>query len=65
MRFSEFARALEALENTASRLQMYKLLGGLFDRADDEEMAPISYNKFPVRQKRFCPLSLTCETFGG
>lgn len=43
MRFSEFARTLEALENTASRLQMYELLGGLFDRADDEEMACLSY----------------------
>lgn len=43
MRFSEFARALEALENTASRLQMYELLGGLFDRAEDEEVAPASY----------------------
>jgi hypothetical protein len=36
MRFSEFARALEALENTASRLQMYELLDGLFDSADGE-----------------------------
>ncbi len=34
MRFSEFARALEALENTASRLQMYGLPDGLFDSAD-------------------------------
>lgn len=34
MRFSEFARALEALENTVSRLQMYELLDGLFDSAD-------------------------------
>jgi len=34
MRFSEFARALEALENTASRLQMYELSYGLFDYAD-------------------------------
>ena len=38
MRFSEFARALEALENTASRLQMYELLGGLFDSADGETL---------------------------
>ena len=29
MRFSESARALEALENTVSRLQMYELLDGL------------------------------------
>ena len=34
MRFSESAQALEALENTASRLQMYELLDGLFDSAD-------------------------------
>lgn len=43
MRFPEFARALEALENTTSRLQMYELLAGLFDRADDEDIAPASY----------------------
>ena len=36
MRFSESAWALEALENTVSRLQMYELLGGLFDSADGE-----------------------------
>lgn len=34
MRFSESAWALEALENTVSRLQMYELLDGLFDGAD-------------------------------
>lgn len=34
MRFSESAWALEALENTVSRLQMYELLDGLFDSAD-------------------------------
>lgn len=34
MRFSESARALEALENTVRRLQMYELLDGLFDSAD-------------------------------
>ena len=34
MRFSESARALEAPENTASRLQMYELLDVLFDSAD-------------------------------
>lgn len=27
MRFSEFARSLESLENTSSRLEMYELLG--------------------------------------
>jgi hypothetical protein len=34
MPFSESAWALEALENTVSRLQMYELLDGLFDSAD-------------------------------
>ena len=34
MRFSESAWALEALENTVSRLQLYELLDGLFDSAD-------------------------------
>ena len=34
MRFSESAWALEALENTVSRLQMYELPDGLFDSAD-------------------------------
>src|SRR5687768_11968559 len=43
MRFSEFARFLEALENTASRLQMYELLGALFDKAGDDEISPIAY----------------------
>jgi DNA ligase 1 len=43
MRFSEFARSLEALENTASRLEMYELLCALFDKADADEIAPIAY----------------------
>jgi DNA ligase-1 len=43
MRFSEFARALETLENTSSRLEMYELLGALFDKAGDDEIAPIAY----------------------
>lgn len=38
MRFSEFARVPEALENTANRLHMYGLLGGLFDSADGETL---------------------------
>lgn len=38
MRFSESARALEALENTASRLQMYELLDGLFNSGDGETL---------------------------
>jgi DNA ligase-1 len=43
MRFADFARSLEALEDTAGRLEMYRLLGGLFDKADAEEIAPIAY----------------------
>jgi DNA ligase-1 len=43
MRFSEFARSLESVENTSSRLQMYELLGALFEKADEEEVAPIAY----------------------
>jgi DNA ligase-1 len=43
MRFSEFARSLESLENTSSRLQMYELLGALFERADEEEVAILAY----------------------
>jgi DNA ligase-1 len=43
MRFSEFARSLETLENTSSRLEMYELLGTLFDKADVDELAPIAY----------------------
>jgi hypothetical protein len=38
MRFSESAWALEALENTVSRLQMYELLDGLFDSGDGETL---------------------------
>jgi DNA ligase-1 len=43
MRFSEFARFLESLENTSSRLQMYELLGALFEKAGEDEIAPIAY----------------------
>jgi DNA ligase-1 len=43
MRFSEFARFLESLENTSSRLQMYELLGALFEKADEAEIAPVAY----------------------
>jgi DNA ligase-1 len=43
MRFSEFARSLESLEDTSSRLEMYELLGALFDKADADEVSPISY----------------------
>ena len=43
MRFSEFARSLETLENTSSRLQMYEHLSALIKKADDEDIAPIAY----------------------
>jgi len=43
MRFSEFTRFLESLEKTSSRLQMYALLGAVFDKAKAEEVAPIAY----------------------
>lgn len=43
MRFSEFARSLETLENTSSRLEMYELLSALFDKADADEISPIAY----------------------
>jgi DNA ligase-1 len=43
MRFSEFARFLESLENTSSRLQMYELLGALLDKAEDKDIHAIAY----------------------
>jgi DNA ligase-1 len=43
MRFSEFARFLESLENTSSRIQMYELLGALFDKAENEDIHAIAY----------------------
>lgn len=43
MHFSDFARSLESLENTSSRLEMYGILGSLFEKADDEEAAPLAY----------------------
>jgi DNA ligase-1 len=43
MRFSEFARTLEALENTSSRLEMYSRLAGLFGKAEAEEVAALAY----------------------
>ena len=39
MRFADFARSLEALEDTSVRIEMYHLLGGLFDKADAEVIA--------------------------
>jgi hypothetical protein len=43
MRFAEFARFLESLKNTSSRLQIYEHLSALFDKADEGEVAPIAY----------------------
>lgn len=43
MRFSEVARFLESLKNTSSRLQMYELLGALFDKAENEDIHAIAY----------------------
>jgi DNA ligase 1 len=43
MRFADFAGSLEALEATSGRIEMYRLLGGLFERAAPEEVAPIAY----------------------
>jgi hypothetical protein len=43
MCFSEFARFLELLENTSSRLRIYELLGSLFDKAEDEDIHTIAY----------------------
>ena len=44
MRSSEFARYLESLENTSSRLQMDEVLGTLFDKADEEELRHTKYS---------------------
>ena len=43
MRFAEFARSLEALENTSSRIEMYSQLGALFAKAEGDEVAPLAY----------------------
>jgi DNA ligase-1 len=43
MRFADFARSLEALEETSGRIEMYRLLGELFERAAPEEIAPAAY----------------------
>lgn len=43
MRFQEFTRYLELLENTSGRIEMYRLLGELFGKADPEETAIIAY----------------------
>ncbi|HYP28927.1 MAG TPA: ATP-dependent DNA ligase [Blastocatellia bacterium] len=43
MRFQEFAKYLESLENTSGRTEMYRLLGDLFSRAEASETARIAY----------------------
>jgi DNA ligase-1 len=43
MRFQDFTRYLEHLENTSSRIEMYRLLGELFQKADAEETSQIAY----------------------
>lgn len=43
MRFQEFAKYLEALEKISSRIEMYRLLGELFRKADPEEASQIAY----------------------
>jgi DNA ligase 1 len=43
MRFQEFARHLERLENTSGRTEMYRLLGDLFGKADPAETSEIAY----------------------
>jgi DNA ligase 1 len=43
MRFQEFVKYLETLEDTSSRIEMYRLLGELFRQADPDETAQIAY----------------------
>ena len=43
MRFADFAASLEALESTSGRIEMYRLLGELFEKAVPEEVAPVAY----------------------
>ncbi|HEX8634271.1 MAG TPA: ATP-dependent DNA ligase [Pyrinomonadaceae bacterium] len=43
MFFKVFAKYLEALENTSGRIEMYRLLGDLFQKADAEETAQLAY----------------------
>jgi DNA ligase-1 len=43
MRFQEFAEYLEILEKTSSRLEMYRLLGELFQKANPEETSELAY----------------------
>lgn len=43
MRFQDFTKDLEALENTSGRIEMYRLLGELFQRADADETRRLAY----------------------
>jgi DNA ligase-1 len=43
MRFRDFTKCLDLLENTSGRIEMYRLLGELFRQADAEETAQIAY----------------------
>jgi DNA ligase-1 len=43
MRFQDFTKYLEALEMTSGRIEMYRLLGELFMKADAEETTHIAY----------------------
>jgi len=43
MFFKVFTKYLEALENTSGRIEMYRLLGDLFQKADAEETAQLAY----------------------
>jgi DNA ligase-1 len=43
MRFQDFTRYLETLENTSGRIEMSRLLRELFEKADAEETSQIAY----------------------
>jgi DNA ligase-1 len=43
MRFQDFTTYLQALENTSGRIEMYGLLGELFQKADVEETRQLAY----------------------
>ena len=43
MRFQDFTKYLDALENTSGRIEMYRLLGELFQRADADETRQLAY----------------------
>lgn len=43
MRFQDFTKYLEALENTSGRIEMYRLLGELFRQSDVEETRQLAY----------------------